>query len=430
MRRVFSATFRRPKEPARCIKESLEEREVAVYIHYPFCRSTCFSCPYARILWEGELASRYVDALVEEIRMYGDLLADLDLRIADVHVGGGTPSLMDGEDYRRIMEALRSSFRLDAQIAIEANPNDLDEDKVTNLLEAGVNEVSLGVQSFHDPTLKKLGRIHRAKDSVRAIELLRKQGLEYLNIDMMYAVPGQKLQEWEQDLTAASQQDVDEITCYPTLITPQALFYEKVRKGELEPQPSKREFKRMIMATYHILEPAGFDSVEIYGFSRKEGWKYATVNYELEGSLLAFGSGAVGFTGRYEYVNTHSPVEYVRAVKKGRFPVAGGRWVEERERIARYVACRLFVCKKLRYSDFERTFGIPFGEAIGKTKLGLALLLLRLAGTLKKRADGLELTKRGLLSAHMMCWAFVTNFPCRVAEEFMKEPWPESVTVP
>jgi len=410
----------------------LTEREVAVYIHFPFCKSICRFCPYVKILWNPKIVPKYIEALKTEIKACGELLKDLGLKIVDIHMGGGTPSLLNGQQFKEIMDALVESFDLEREVlAIEANPNDLaDESKIYGFLEAGVEEVSLGVQSFDALMLRKLGRHHTVEDSLESIELLRDAGLDYLNIDLMYMIPSQTLDNWLMDLNMAAEQDVDEITCYPTLITPQCPGYRALKKGDIEQQPDKATFKRMIKATYKVLEPAGYESIEIYGFSRREGWKYATVNYEMEGPLLSFGCGAMGFTGGYEYVNTCSVREYVRALAKGKLPIAGARGVSIEERAVRYTACRLFVCKELNLKEFKDKFGEEFGHLISRTDLGKALYLLMLRGIVKKEGERLKLTDKGLLTAHMQCWSFVLNVPCRIAEEYSRTPWPLAVTIP
>lgn len=240
---------------------------------------------------------------------------------------------------------------------------------------------------------------------------------------------GQSLGEWEKDLETASQQDVDEITCYPTLITEYCIGYKLVREGRVV-QPSRRTFKQMVYLAEDLLSSAGFEPVEIYGYSRGGGWKYATVNYEMEGPLLGFGCGAMGFTGGFEYQNTCSVPEYIKSVSKGELPIAGARLVDPKERAIRYATCRLFVCRRLDLADFERKFGREFEELMGRSRFDRALALLELAGRVKRRADRIELTRRGLFTAHQVCWAFVLNVPCRICEEFLKAPWPSEVRIP
>jgi oxygen-independent coproporphyrinogen-3 oxidase len=165
---------------------------------------------------DGKILSKYVEGLKAEIKAYGQLLSDLDLRVIDVHAGGGTPSLLSGQQWKEILEALTQYFHAEPRIAIEANPDDIANEKHTfDLIEHGVNEVSLGVQSFNPSKLKSLGRIHGAEESLASIRNLRAAGVEYINADMMYMVPNESIDDWKVDLEKISDQDVDEITGYP-----------------------------------------------------------------------------------------------------------------------------------------------------------------------------------------------------------------------
>lgn len=439
-KRAFKATFRRidDSSASKAILDTLREREVAIYVHVPFCKSLCLYCPYVRFPLGNrlDLLSKYVDALVSEIRAYGKLLEGVDLEVVDVHAGGGTPSLLRGEHLEKILGALAESFGAEPRIAIEANPEDLsDEARAFELVDSGVAEVSLGVQSFDERALKNLGRRHAVEDSLRALENLREAGVKRVNIDMMYMIPGrrpsegQSLGEWERDLGIASEQDVDEITCYPTLVTEYCIGYKLVKEGKVV-QPSKRTFKRMVYLAEELLSSAGFEPVEIYGYSRKREWKYVTVNYEMEGPLLGFGCGAMGFTGGFEYQNTCSVPDYVQSVLEDKLPIAGARLVDLEERAIRYATCSLFVCRRLDFAVFERKFGRKFEELVGRSGFGRALALLELTGRIERRADEIELTRKGLFTAHQVCWAFVLNVPCRICEEFLKSPWPEEVHIP
>lgn len=211
---MLLAVFRKTSHSlaSSAILNTLREREIAVYIHIPFCRGTCLYCPYVRfpIGKDSKILSKYVNALVSKIKIYGKLLKNLDLKVMDVHAGGETPSLLNGKHIKEILDALVENFGAEPKIAIEANPEDLcNEDHVFDLVDAGVNEVSLGVQSFNEKMLRNLGRRHTVEDSLKAIENLRNAGVKYLNIDMMYMIPSrlpdkpQSIHEWEIDLRNA-----------------------------------------------------------------------------------------------------------------------------------------------------------------------------------------------------------------------------------
>ncbi len=437
VRKFFKAVFepRPSEEVAKLVRETLGEKEVAMYVHIPFCTGTCTFCPYARRpVARNELEhvlSKYFRALATELRIYSEILGGEELRIVDLHVGGGTPSLVPGRYWRFFLEELTSRFDAEPRLAIEANPEDLrDEGRTHDLVDSGVNEVSLGIQTFNPRLLRVLGRRHSVEDSLKAIDNLRQAGCDYINIDLMYAIPGETLDDWVKDLDNASSLNVDEITCYPTLVTRGTPGYELMKRGALPPQPSMRTFRKMVYACEDLLPRRGFRGVEIYGYSRREGWKYFTVNYEMEGPLIGLGAGAMGFTGGFEYQNTCFPEHYVSRLIDGKLPIAGCRRVSVRERAVRYVVCRLFICRELSKKSFSRKFGRSFDELIGKSGFGFVLRVMKLLNYVEERGDVVSLTRKGLFEAHRACWAFVLNVPCRITEEFMKSPWPSRVEIP
>jgi oxygen-independent coproporphyrinogen-3 oxidase len=142
-----------------------ENNDISIYIHFPFCKSLCPSCPYVRYLYDNNLVEKYIKALKSEIILYGKLLKDKNLKISDIHVGGGTPSLLNPLHYKELLEVLSSFFNIknDFEYGIEANPNDLNEDYLFKLRDVGINKLSIGIQSFNDLNLKILDRIHILK---------------------------------------------------------------------------------------------------------------------------------------------------------------------------------------------------------------------------------------------------------------------------
>jgi oxygen-independent coproporphyrinogen-3 oxidase len=327
----------------RLLSETLPEgSDVSIYIHFPFCKSLCPACPYVRYLYEKNLVERYVEALKAEISLYGKLLEGRKLKVSDAHVGGGTPSLLSTSLYRELLEVLNSFFdlRSDLDYGIEVNPNDVNEDYLFKLRDAGINKLNIGVQSFKDSGLKLLGRIHSSKDNVKAIEDALKVDFKLVNIDLMYFLPNQGVREWIDDVERAAESGVAQVTLYPLLIVRYRPMYRLMKEGKVPEQPRKKLFSLMYGEAVRALKGRGFRPVRYYSFSRT-GREYSTVEREMVGPLIAFGSGAMGFTGGCEYVNTCFPVEYVRAVVDGRLPIAGMRVVSVEERAVRYVQERL-----------------------------------------------------------------------------------------
>jgi len=431
-KKAFKSTFKKPDPAvsAKSLKNSFNNKtEIGIYLHIPFCRSLCPACPYVRTLWNEELANTYLEALKNEIKMYGQLLRGSALSIVSIHAGGGTPSLLNPSQYKEILDTINQYFEVDekAVIGMEANPQDMRGGKTSGLIEAGITELSIGVQSFHKKNLKILGRANSVEDSLEAIENARKAGFKFINIDMMYMLPGQTIEDWIQDLEISAEQDVDEITTYPLLITHYTPMYQRLKNGSLEPQPNKRTFKRMFYTTFDVLEGAGYKPLEIYGFS-KTNEKYATVNLEMEGPLLGFGCGAAGFTGSYEYQNTCSVGEYIHSTLDGNLPIAGERNVDVKERIIRWIASRLFVGKGFELSDFEAEFGGGFNHKIGE--FGKVLKVLKFLRIIRANGKRIELTRKGFFSANLLTWSFVLNVPCKLVEKYSETPWPIKVFIP
>jgi len=431
IQRTFSATFRRENETKykEYIPKTIQRNSAAIYIHFPFCRSLCPACPYVREIWMDGVAKTYLSALKDEIKMVGRILRHLDLKIVDIHVGGGTPSLISKE-WVEIIQTIRECFDVEkiCRFGIEANPDDLTEDKAFLLRECGVDEISIGVQSFLKPNLMMLGRRHSVEESLIAIEKCKEAGFKLINIDLIYMLPNQTVDSWIHDLKLAAEIVPDQITCYPLLVPHYTSFYRLIREGRVPEQPSIKEFKRMYYATIQTLTESGYSPVRYYSFSRR-GEEYSTVELEMVGPLLGFGCGAMGFTGGYEYVNTCSVREYIRAVKNGKLPIAGGRVVSKEERAVRWVAERLSALR-LNIRNFEKEFSEPFDKLMKRSGYSTALRMGLLFGRLKKEGDEIKVTKKGMWLRNLGGWAFVLSIPCRIVEEYTKTPWPLEVKIP
>ena len=424
--KAFNIEFERPSmnEHYMFLKE-ISEREIGLYIHFPFCRSFCKYCPYYREFWSEKAFNKYSKALIKEIKLFGKILNDLDLVVVDAHVGGGTPSLPSPQFWNDIIEELKSAFNWKTDLGIEANPEDLvDESKVFALRDAGISEVSIGVQSFHRSLLRELGRRHGPEDSIAAIENVKNANYKLVNVDLMFMIPGEDLRTWEEDLRITAELNPTQITTYPTLLTPQAIAWNNAVKGRIK-QPV-RLFEKFAKLPWKILREYGYNMVRIESWSK--GGDYSTVNLEMTGPLLALGAGAFGFTGTYEWCNVHSVREYVRALLNDRLPVAVARKVSKAERASRIVADQLF-CRGSMNIDFMRE-KIGFGFEILPRQFKWWLKIMEVLGLIENKGKILKLTNRGIMVAHKFVWTFVMKVPCRLAYKLMETPWPMKISLP
>ena len=178
-------------------------KPLALYLHLPFCAAKCRYCDFASYPGREDAWSAYLSALAEEWRQWLPKLESTE--IATIFFGGGTPSLLPAEAMERLLKEILDSGRVraDAEITMEANPGTASPDKLRRLRRAGVSRLSLGAQSFSDALLRSLGRIHRASDIAGAVAMARDAGFDNLNLDLMYALPGQTLSDWRETLDAA-----------------------------------------------------------------------------------------------------------------------------------------------------------------------------------------------------------------------------------
>ena len=427
-KRVVKARFRKvSQEYHKRALVSLNEREIGVYIHFPFCKSFCLYCPYFKELYNEKKFKKYWKALKKEIELVGKLFANagIDLKITEIHVGGGTPSIAPPEFYSDVLQTLMNYFDVKTHIGIEANPNDLvDESYVCSLLEAGVKEISVGVQSFNDEMLKHLGRSHRSKHNEIALKNVINAGYDLVNVDLMFLIPGQTIDSWIQDLNKTISFSPHQITAYPTLMTDYCLAGKWIREGKITQEVEK--FKDYVIITNKILTEAGYKRIRVESWSKKGD--YATVNLEMEGPLFAFGPGAIGFTGAYEYVNVMSVDAYIMNIMNDTLPVFFARDVSFKERLFRILASRLFYYGILIESELEKKVKIRFSDFPMSIKM--VLTFLNLLGYIKKQRGKIVTTEKAFIPMHKMTWAIVLLGPCKIVEKTLKYGDKQEITIP
>ncbi|MGB4321712.1 MAG: radical SAM family heme chaperone HemW, partial [Anaerolineaceae bacterium] len=208
-----------------------------IYLHIPFCLRRCKYCDFITYAGKEELMPSYKSALIRELRHQARKIHGLPARADTVFFGGGTPSLMRAEWIREILDCARGEFRLasGAEISLEANPGTLAPGDFSSLLEAGVNRISIGVQSFDEGELALLGRIHGPDQAVEAVREARREGFRNISIDLMFSLPGQSLARWKENLYEALSLQPDHLSLYSLILEPGTRLFEEVRQGVLQP---------------------------------------------------------------------------------------------------------------------------------------------------------------------------------------------------
>lgn len=266
-----------------------------LYIHFPFCLKKCLYCDFNSTAWSGDDLSGYVELLLAEMELRQSVLPE-PVSAPTLYLGGGTPSLMEPELVGRLVEqaALRFGLEQDAEVTLEANPGTLTPERLTGYRAAGVNRLSLGIQSFEDSLLQRLGRVHSAAQAVTAFEQARRAGFDNISIDLMHALPGQTLDGWREALRRGIALAPEHVSAYALSIEEGTPFEGLYQQGELR-LPDEEEGARMFETTVELLTGAGYAHYEISNFGRPGCFSRHNLSYWSRQSYLGFGSGAHSF---------------------------------------------------------------------------------------------------------------------------------------
>ena len=271
------------------LKPAIVLPPLSLYIHVPWCVKKCPYCDFNSHQMAGELPEKaYVDALLHDFQRELQA-AGRERLIHSVFIGGGTPSLLSASAYQRLFAGLQAFFADDIEITMEANPGTYEHDRFQAYLDAGVNRLSLGVQSFQDDKLNALGRIHCAQEAQQAIAAITKAGFGNINIDLMHGLPGQSLEDALYDLQQAIDLQPAHISWYQLTIEPNTVFYAKT--PVLPPDETLWDIQEAGQA---LLASAGFVQYEISAYSQPGRRSQHNLNYWQFGDYIGIGAGAHG----------------------------------------------------------------------------------------------------------------------------------------
>ena len=276
-----------------------------LYIHIPFCSRKCLFCSFVISVGQEHRRDVYISALLDEMKKYHKI------PIKTIYLGGGTPSMLDEIHLETLMDAVKKNFLLecDIEMTIEANPEGIDRQKAEFLKRIGFNRISLGVQSMNDRYLKFLGRGHDALKAQEAYRILRDVGFANINLDLMYAFPGQTNEELADDVRRIAVLGSEHLSLYTLTIEPNSRFYAAQMK--LDDDEKLAEQYLMIA---HILNEYRFKQYEISNFSKIGFESLHNKNYWLGHPYIGLGVGAHGFTGQRRHWNSSNLQKYIEKI--------------------------------------------------------------------------------------------------------------------
>lgn len=331
----------------------------AAYIHIPFCEHICYYCDFNKFFLKGQPVDEYLQSLFQEFKMTIDQTSTKELET--IFVGGGTPTALDERQLESLCQGIREGLPFTkGEFTFEANPGDLSREKLKILADYGVNRLSFGVQSFNNQLLEKIGRSHRVQDVYRSIEEAQEVGFENISIDLIYALPGQTIDDFQDTLQEALALDLPHYSGYSLIVEPKTIFYNLMRKGKL-PLPSEDEEADMYRLLIEEMEKKGLHQYEISNFSRKGYESKHNLIYWNNEEYYGFGAGAHGYIQGTRYSNAGPLKKYMEPISEGRRPVFSENTPSIKEKLEEEMFLGLRKTKGVSVSHFQRKFSLdPF----------------------------------------------------------------------
>ena len=285
-----------------------------IYIHIPFCKQSCYYCNF-HFSTSTKNKDEVLDAIENEIKQKGQATNEA---VSTIYFGGGTPSILDVNEINSIIKRIYKEFNVEseAEITIEANPDDLNKEKIINLSLTEINRLSIGVQSFIDKELKIMNRAHDSKKALNSIEISKKY-FNNISIDLMYGVPESTLESWTHNLDTVSQFDINHISSYALTLEPKTALESFVRKLIVD-MPEEG----LVYDQYNLinkkLEPLGFINYEVCSFAKENFFSKNNSAYWLRKKYIGIGPSAHSFDGKSRSWNISNNKKYIDQIKKGK----------------------------------------------------------------------------------------------------------------
>ncbi|EOD00584.1 radical SAM family heme chaperone HemW [Caldisalinibacter kiritimatiensis] len=365
-------------------------KELGIYIHIPFCKSKCYYCDFKSFPDKLDLIDNYIYYLKKEIDMYSRLLKDYVVKT--IFIGGGTPSILEGKYIYEIYSCLYGKMNLNEleEFTIETNPKTLDDEKLKVYKEININRVSIGAQTLNDKLLKRIGRIHNTMDFYKSYELIRKWGFRNVNVDIMFNLPNQTLENVIETLNKVAVLGVEHISFYSLKLEEGTRFYKEYLKSKLE-LPDEDEEREMYHKGIETLEQRGYSHYEISNFA-KEGYECNhNLLYWKVKPYLGLGLAAHSNINSIRYNNYNNFKSYFHSLDKRMLPIEEKEKIHKKIEMAEYMILGLRLIQGINKKEFYNRFEIDVDEIYGEI-----LRKLMEQGLLITNNNSIKLTKLGL----------------------------------
>ena len=376
--------------------KTMQKKPTSAYVHIPFCTQICYYCDFSKVFIKNQPVDSYLEHLLEEFQSY-----DIQ-KLRTLYIGGGTPTALSASQLEVLLNGLTKNLDLSAleELTIEANPGDLDADKIAVLKNSAVNRVSLGVQTFDDKMLKKIGRSHLEKDIYENIDRLKLAGFDNISIDLIYALPGQTMEQVKDNVAKAIGLDIPHMSLYSLILENHTVFMNRMRRGKL-PLPKEELEAEMFEYIIAELEKSGFEHYEISNFSKPGFESRHNLMYWDNAEYYGIGAGASGYVNGVRYKN-HGPIRhYLTAVEEGNARITEEHLIQK-EQMEEEMFLGLRKKSGVSMTRFEEKFGRSFDGLYGEIVRDLVQ-----QGLMQIDGDRVRMTKRGLFLGDTVAERFI-----------------------
>lgn len=365
-------------------------KELAVYIHIPFCKSKCHYCDFLSFPNKNDVMDKYFDYLNKEIALYSEMVKDYSVKT--IFLGGGTPSNVESKYIFDILNSIHKKFNIDKvnEVTIEVNPKTVNEDKLKIYKNIGINRISMGAQTLNDNLLKEIGRVHTVRDFYDSFNLIRSFGFENLNIDLMFNLPKQTLSDVVSTLAVVSKLDVEHISFYSLILEEGTRFYKRYSEGKLD-LPDEELEREMYHRGIQVLKSHGYKHYEISNFA-KPGYecKHNLFYWKVK-PYIGLGLGAHSNINGLRYWNEENFENYFDSLENGKLPIAGSEKIDNAMEMAEYLILGLRLVDGVKLDDFYDRFHISIDSIYGSV-----LKKHEKSGLIYTDGDRIRLTSKGL----------------------------------
>jgi putative oxygen-independent coproporphyrinogen III oxidase len=375
----------------------------AAYLHIPFCDHICFYCDFNKVFLEGQPVEEYIDAVITEMAIMKE--RHPQEKLETFYIGGGTPTTLTAPQLDRLLSGIQTHFPMDkgAEFTVEANPESASFEKFAVLKEHGVNRISMGVQSFDNAILKRIGRIHTSDQVYRCVDDARRAGFENISIDLIFRLPTQTIERFQETLTKALELDLPHYSIYALILENKTIFYNLMRQGKL-PLPSEDDEADMFQLAMETMEAAGRYQYEISNYAKPGFQSQHNLAYWKNDHYFGFGAGAHGYLGDTRY-NNHGPIQhYLEPLRAKQSPIIYQQSLTQQNKMEEEFMLGLRTMKGVDRSLFERKFN-QTTEAVYQEELD-TLLDRQL---IKLEDNHIRLTKKGVFLGNEVFRSFLKD---------------------